>query len=324
MVALTKIAGASQPNGASVAGGGSGQVQFNSGSGLAGDTGLTWDNTSKRLALTPGSGKYAATFTGAVVSALSIGGAIADNEYARLTFGNGLYGNYAAIGTKVTSGGSYLSFGTSNNYANGITNEAMTIGPGGYVGIGTSNPTAKLQVIGTIKLSGITGPSAGDTYLCWNSSTGYMSYNSTACNPSDMRLKRNIEPLQGSLDKIMQLRGVSFDWKRPVPGAGHQIGVIAQEVEKVYPEIVGNGSDGFKNVAYGNLVAPLIEAVKELKHLVDALTAKVKDLFDIVDRLKAENAALKATVDAQGAKIETLENQNADILKRLDAMEAKP
>ncbi len=84
-------------------------------------------------------------------------------------------------------------------------------------------------------------------------------------NGSDRRLKENIVPLKNSLDKILSLNGYSFDWKND---GRHDVGVIAQEVEKVFPDIVHESADThgkiYKSVEYGNLVAPIIEAIKEL------------------------------------------------------------
>lgn len=99
-----------------------------------------------QVRIAPGAGNFATTFTGNVASAIAVTGSIGNNEFARLTFGNGLQANYAGVGTKVTSGGSYLYLGTSNNYANGITNEAVVIDPVGNVGIGTATPKTQLQL----------------------------------------------------------------------------------------------------------------------------------------------------------------------------------
>ena len=89
---------------------------------------------------------------------------------------------------------------------------------------------------------------------------------------SDERLKDNISNITNALDKVEALKGVSFDWndKQSVYN-GHDIGVIAQDVEAVLPELVENRDNGFKAVKYDKLTAVLIEAVKEL-------SAKVKEL----------------------------------------------
>ena len=83
---------------------------------------------------------------------------------------------------------------------------------------------------------------------------------------SDLKLKTNIKTIDNALDKTLKLRGVEFDRTDRVD---HQIGVIAQEVEKIIPEVVHG--DEIKSVTYGNLVGLLIEAIKELKKEIDDL-----------------------------------------------------
>ena len=80
------------------------------------------------------------------------------------------------------------------------------------------------------------------------------------------KLKTNIKTIDNALDKTLKLRGVEFDRTDRVD---HQIGVIAQEVEKIIPEVVHG--DETKSVSYGNLVGLLIEAIKELKKEIDDL-----------------------------------------------------
>jgi trimeric autotransporter adhesin len=87
---------------------------------------------------------------------------------------------------------------------------------------------------------------------------------------SDKRLKKNIRPLESSLDKISFLQGVTYEWKvekYPDFGLteGKQIGLVAQDVEKELPELVSEDKDGYKAVSYTKLTAVLVEAVKELK-----------------------------------------------------------
>ena len=97
------------------------------------------------------------------------------------------------------------------------------------------------------------------------------SYNVTAY--SDITLKDNIETIPDALEKVSQIRGVTFD-RNDLEDAPRQTGVIAQEVEKVLPEVVSENKDGLKTVAYGNIVGLLIEAIKELKAEVEILKAK--------------------------------------------------
>lgn len=83
---------------------------------------------------------------------------------------------------------------------------------------------------------------------------------------SDIRLKTNIEKIENALDKVCELSGYTYDMNNQ-----RHSGVIAQEVEKVLPEVVKDREDGYKTVAYGNMVGLLIEAIKELKQEIEAL-----------------------------------------------------
>ena len=82
---------------------------------------------------------------------------------------------------------------------------------------------------------------------------------------SDIKLKENIKTIENSLDKVLQLRGVEFDWKETKDSS---IGLIAQEVEEVLPELV-HETDDIKSVSYGNITAVLIEAIKEQNEIIN-------------------------------------------------------
>ncbi len=98
---------------------------------------------------------------------------------------------------------------------------------------------------------------------------------------SDKKLKKDIKTLSG-LSIINKLRGVSFNWKE---NSKPSVGLIAQEVEEVLPELVDlNPETGIKSVQYGNLVAPLIEAVKELSAKVNAQQAEIEALKNAVNK----------------------------------------
>jgi hypothetical protein len=108
--------------------------------------------------------------------------------------------------------------------------------------------------------------------------------------PSDIRLKTHIEPLTDALDKLQHIRGVSFEWTNANPSpAPREIGVIAQEVEAVFPELVKPwGDQGYKGVSYDGLTAVLLEGVKALKAENDVLRARLNGLEQVVKELKAE------------------------------------
>ena len=94
---------------------------------------------------------------------------------------------------------------------------------------------------------------------------------------SDERLKENIEVIGSAVEKVEAINGVSFDWI-PMEGvhvhSGHDVGVIAQDVEKVLPELVTTRDNGYKAVKYDKLTAVLIQAVKELSDRVKTLENK--------------------------------------------------
>jgi hypothetical protein len=92
---------------------------------------------------------------------------------------------------------------------------------------------------------------------------------------SDERIKTNIKTIENGLEKVLQLRGVEYD---RIDIEKHQIGVIAQEVEKVLPDVVHTDERGMKSVAYGNIVAVLIESIKELKGEISELRAELNEL----------------------------------------------
>ena len=105
--------------------------------------------------------------------------------------------------------------------------------------------------------------------------------NITAFASSDKNLKENIKIIPGSLDKVRKLRGVYFDWKEGKEEVhsfkGKDIGVVAQDVKSILPEIVGKMEGGYLGVKYDKLTAVLIEAVKELSNKVEELENKLKE-----------------------------------------------
>lgn len=92
---------------------------------------------------------------------------------------------------------------------------------------------------------------------------------------SDVNLKTNITPLQNSLDKILQLQGVEYD---RTDQEKHEIGMVAQEVEKVIPDLVKENSEGIKILEYQNLTAVLVEAIKEQQEQINCLKQTVQEL----------------------------------------------
>ena len=114
----------------------------------------------------------------------------------------------------------------------------------------------------------LVGTTSGSDKVTVNGDVSATNFNST----SDATLKTNVETLSGSLDAVKAMRGVSFDW---IENGNSEIGVIAQEVEEVLPDLVNTNDEGIKSVKYGNIVAVLIEAIKEQQEQIDELKAQL-------------------------------------------------
>ena len=157
-------------------------------------------------------------------------------------------------------GGQLLSFGT--NYSQGGNRVPANVG--GYFRIDTrAGATDQFFNIQHIPANGT------ESIIFKVSTTGTVVANGNITAYSDERLKSDIKTIDNALDKVNALRGVTF-----IKDGERGLGVIAQEVEKVLPEVVLDGE--YKSVAYGNIVGVLIEAVKELTKEVEDLKAKLK------------------------------------------------
>ena len=93
----------------------------------------------------------------------------------------------------------------------------------------------------------------------------------TAFFSSDIALKDNVVNIDDALVKVESINGVKFDWNDKSTNTGHDVGVIAHEIEEILPEIVATRQDGYKAVRYEKLVPVLIEAIKELSERVKKL-----------------------------------------------------
>jgi hypothetical protein len=138
----------------------------------------------------------------------------------------------------------------------------ITIMENGNIGMGSLTPSVRLQVNGDIIANSIAGS-------------------------SDLRYKTNIRPIYNALDKVKALRGVYFNWDQqnfPDKNFGEQdeLGFIAQEVEKVVPEIVTQDKtkEAYRSVKYDKLVALLVEAIKEQQKQIDSLKIELNKKKD--------------------------------------------
>jgi hypothetical protein len=193
--------------------------------------------------------------------------------------------------TAIGCGTLYSNTTGFNNIALGsLSGCAITVGScnvvlGGYTGLGSPiNQTGN----GYIVLSDGFG-----TVRNWIDNTGIMTNcgdfrtcgNIAAFYTSDCRLKTNIQPIANAMCKLTQIRGVSYDWTEEYikqQGGEHEtfmrkrdIGLIAQEVEAILPEIVATRDNGFKALKYERVVALLVEAVKEINTELQALKSVI-------------------------------------------------
>lgn len=201
-------------------------------------------------------GNYEIRGVGSIGGNTQIDGA--DDGFLRLSAGGG--SSVSAQSSIDISGGSdnpdmnnSLVFRTSGT-------ERFRVNSSGNIGIGTTTPSVSLQVAGDIIANSIAGS-------------------------SDARFKSNINPIENSLQKVQQLRGVTFDWKtEEFPerafSDNRALGFIAQEVEKVLPEVVQTEktAEGYKSVQYDKVVALLVEAIKEQQKQIEVLQKEIKKI----------------------------------------------
>lgn len=105
--------------------------------------------------------------------------------------------------------------------------------------------------------------------------SGSMRASGAVLSNSDERLKDNIYPIDNALSRVGQIEGVYFNWKE---GGDRQVGVIAQEVEKVLPEVVSQDKNSYLSVDYSKIVPLLIGAINEQNAIISDLAEKVKNL----------------------------------------------
>jgi len=137
--------------------------------------------------------------------------------------------------------------------------------------------------------------------------------------PSDARLKQDIAPVRGALDRMLALRGVEFRYRDDAPSAyrlaGVQIGFVAQDVERVFPDWVGRDEDGYRLVGPKGFEALTVEALRELRRESDAAVAE----------LRAENRALRDELAAlRATRDEGLALVRRDLAALREAIAAKP
>lgn len=220
--------------------------------------------------------------TGAITLAGTLNVSNGGTGATTFTSGSLLQGNGAGAITPVTSG-------TANYVARWTSSGALGIGliqdNNANIGINQApNASYMLAVNGKVKSTGI---------------------NET----SDARLKTNFAGIDGALAKVLQMNGKYYDWKTTeFPqmnlAEGRQVGVIAQEIEKILPEVVTTGDDGYKAVEYSHIVPVLIEAIKEQQKIIDGQKSTISDLKASLENVLNRVNIIEKNVDLNVSKVQ--------------------
>lgn len=182
----------------------------------------------------------------------------------------------------------------------------LLIGSSGNVGIGTPSPASKLNIEGTSgSLLRVTNGGAMKFDIDSNG-TGWMA--GVLTQSSDRRLKMEIHQIPSPLKKLEGVNGVTFRWRDRSRGQSEQMGLIAQEVQRSFPQLVSADASGTLSVNYSGMIAPLLEAVKEL-------ATRERQLRASNDNLRAELTAANKVLAVDSAAIEALR-------RRVEALES--
>ncbi|MBO4371510.1 MAG: tail fiber domain-containing protein [Bacteroidales bacterium] len=218
-------------------------------------------------------------------------GSIAVRENSKATgIGSVAIGNYVEVSGDNSMGiGNNINISGTNSLTVGLFNDKSVKG---LFDVGGGNDEDSRKTVFSVTKTKVT--ITGDLSV-----NGDVTATGTV-TPSDRRLKTNITPLEKSLDKVMKLNGVTFNWDKSVKRNANastalQYGFIAQEIEKVIPELVTEGSDGYKTVNYMGVIPVLTQAIQEQQQEIE--------------QLKDENKKLNETVEALLKRVEALENK---------------
>ncbi len=210
-----------------------------------------------------------------------------------------------------------LGYGSSSSFT-----ERMRIKGNGNIGVGVSDPSFVLDVGGRMRIRATTGFTAGlwlnneanngspafigmqaDSLIGFfgagfgwlfniNTTTGNANLAGTLFQNSDATLKTNIESIDNALPQLMQLNGYRYNWKDSA-NPDKQIGLLAQEVQKVYPELVKENSEGKLGVNYAGMVPVLLQAIKEQQRQIEHQQEQMQKLSKLNEQQHLQMESLK-------------------------------
>ncbi len=264
-----------------------------------------------------------------------------------LSFDVGGGGGKASIGTvrEVGAGGNLLFFVDTTG---GVSTERLRISSSGKIGVGTTAPTAKLDVNGDVNIAGYATASAslavgytnslpGPGHAIFQNSVGIGTTNpgyllqvgeagdgtearANGWNAlSDIRFKDNVSSLGNALDKILKLNPISFDWKSTGKSS---LGFAAQEVANIFPEVVSTDKNGILSLNYDALTAPIVGAIKEQQDQLSNFQLSISNLqsnsnsqFSNNENWNMENST---KIENLKLKIDDLDQKYSSISSQLD------
>jgi hypothetical protein len=203
---------------------------------------------------------------------VSAGHIVIENTYA--LYVNGSDYNWG-FGRNIVTDSGFLSGNTLQaKVFNGTTQGFQVVNSSNTALFEVEGNTGRGRIIGGFAVGSITPSTTAGRIDASNDVVAYST--------SDQRLKENITPIANALDKVKSLTGVEFDWKQETKHVhgyeGHDVGVIAQEVQAVLPEAIRTNDSGYLSVRYEKMIALLIEANKELASEVEQLKTRLDGL----------------------------------------------
>jgi hypothetical protein len=190
------------------------------------------------------------------------------------------YASISSIPANIVSGSSQITYASISSIPGGIVSGSSQITPL----LPTGTVSGSSQVLGGTTIhSGSSGDYQFNSIGVGTAASALAgeiraTNDITAYYSSDIRLKENIQPIQNALEKVESISGNTYDWKEGFDEIhshkGNDIGVIAQEIEEILPQIVTNRDNGYKAVQYEKIVPLLIEAIKELSAKIKRLENK--------------------------------------------------
>jgi len=167
-----------------------------------------------------------------------------------------------------------------------------------YTDAPTSTPALRIDASGNI---GVQTSAPGQALQIGESGDGSAALANAWYTFSDERLKENIKPLEGALDAVLLLSGITFDWRNG--DTNENLGFIAQDVQEVFPQVVSEDANGFLSLSYDRLVVPIVVAIQEVWSAVQENTRSIAQLLDWQSEKDAQIAALEARLATLEARL---------------------